>query len=87
LSCVSVGVAVAVIEHHDEINLGRNGYASTSQFIIKGSQDRNSSRAGTWRQEPRVRPWRDVAYCPVHHGYLNLLSYRTQNHQPRDGIT
>jgi hypothetical protein len=24
---------------------------STSQFIIKGSQDRNSRRAETWKQE------------------------------------
>jgi hypothetical protein len=36
--------------------------ASTSQFIIKGSQDGNSGRAGTWRQEPMQRPWRNIAY-------------------------
>ena len=26
-------------------------YTCTSLFIIRGSQDRNSNRAGTWRQE------------------------------------
>jgi hypothetical protein len=30
-----------------------------SLFIIKGSQDRNSHRAGTWRQELMQKPW----YC------------------------
>ena len=27
-----------------------------------GSQDRNLSRAGTWRQELKQKPWRDAAY-------------------------
>lgn len=27
-------------------------YTSISVFIIKGSQDRNSNMAGTWRQYP-----------------------------------
>jgi hypothetical protein len=42
--------------------LGRKGclfvYTSITLFI-RGSQDRNSSRAGTWRQE--LRPWKE--YC------------------------
>ena len=33
-------------------------YTYTSQFTIKGSQNRNSHRAGTWRQELLQRPWR-----------------------------
>jgi hypothetical protein len=37
-------------------------YTSTLLFIIKGSQDRNSHRAGTWRQELIQRPWQVVAY-------------------------
>lgn len=37
-------------------------YTSTSQLIIKGSQDRNLSRVGTWRQELILRPWRVAAY-------------------------
>jgi hypothetical protein len=31
-----------------------SAYTSTSLFITKGSQDRNSSRAGTWSQELEV---------------------------------
>jgi len=62
---LSETVTVAVTKHRDQSNLGRKGflaYASTSQLIIKGSQDRNSSRAGTWRQELMQRPWRGAAY-------------------------
>ena len=31
-------------------------------FIIKGSQNMNSDRAGTWKQELKQRPWRSVDY-------------------------
>jgi hypothetical protein len=62
-------------------------YTSTLLFIIEGSQDRNSSRAGTWRQEMMQRPWKGAAYWLAPHGLLGLLSYRTQDHQPRDGTT
>ena len=33
------------------------------------------------------RPWRDVTYWLASPGLLNLLSYRTQVYQPRDGTT
>ena len=58
-------------------------HASTSQFIIKGSQDRNSSRAEIWRQEPMHKPWRSAVYwlAPM------ACSYRSQDHQLRDGTT
>jgi hypothetical protein len=59
-------------------------YTSTLLFISKGSQDRNSSRAGICRQELMRRPGRDAAYWLAPHDLLSLLSYRSQNHQPRD---
>jgi hypothetical protein len=49
-----------------------SAYTSTLLFITKASQDRNSHRVGTWGQELMQRPWRG-------------LSYRFQDHQPRDG--
>jgi hypothetical protein len=58
-------------------------YASTSDFMIKGSQGRDKNRAGARRQELVQRPWRDAAYWLAPHGLLSLLSYRTQDHQPR----
>jgi hypothetical protein len=33
-----------------------SAYTSTLLFITKGSQDRNSYRAGTWKQEQEQRP-------------------------------
>jgi len=44
-------------------------YASTSQFI-KVSQDRNSGRAGSQRQELMQKPWWSAAYWLGHHGLL-----------------
>jgi hypothetical protein len=38
-------------------------------------------------QELMQRPWRDVPYWLASSGLLSLLSYRTQNYQPRDGTT
>ena len=39
-----------------------SAFISTSQSTMKGSQDRNSNRAGPWRQELMQRPWRGAAY-------------------------
>jgi hypothetical protein len=33
------------------------------------------------------RPWRDVLYWFASPGLLSLVSYRTQDYQPRDGPT
>jgi hypothetical protein len=64
-----------------------SAYTSTWLFITKGSQHRNSHRTGTWRQELMQRPWRGAAYWLASPGLLSLLSYRTQDYQPRDGTT
>jgi hypothetical protein len=49
------------MEHHDPKQRGEGrvylAYISTSLFITEGSQDRNSSKEGTWRQELMQRPW------------------------------
>jgi hypothetical protein len=55
-------------------------YTSISLFAIEGSQDRNSSRAGTQGQELMQRPWRDAASWLASHALLRLLSYRTEDH-------
>jgi hypothetical protein len=39
------------------------------------------------KQELMQRPWRDVTYWLTSPGLLSLLSYRTQDYQPRDGTT
>ena len=56
---------IATTKYQDQRNLEERAYVaytSTSLFIIKGSQDRNSSRADTWRQKLMQRPQRDAAY-------------------------
>jgi hypothetical protein len=54
---------------------------------IKGSQHRNSCGAGAWIQELMQMPWRGAVYCLALHGLISLLSYSTEDHQPRDGTT
>jgi hypothetical protein len=39
------------------------------------------------KQELMQRPWRDVTYWLASPDLLSLLSYRTQDYQPRDGTT
>jgi hypothetical protein len=39
------------------------------------------------KQELMQRQWRNVLYWLASPGLLSLLSYRTQDYQPRDGTT
>jgi hypothetical protein len=50
-------------------------YTVTELFIVDRSQDRNSKRAGTWRQELMQRLWRGAAYWLAPHGFFSLLSF------------
>jgi hypothetical protein len=59
-------------------------YTFIPLFILKGNQDRNSNRAGTWRKELMQRLWRGTDYSLASCSLLRLLSYRTQGHKPRD---
>ena len=45
------------------------------------------NRAKNWRQELMQRPWRGAAYWLAPHGLVSLISYKIQDHQPRDGTT
>jgi hypothetical protein len=51
---------------HEEKQVGEERVYFThsfmSQFIIKRNESRNSSRAGTWKQELMQRPRRGAAY-------------------------
>ena len=59
--------------------------ASASQFISEGSQERTSSRTGTWLERMGGHGGRSLAYWFASPGLLNMLSYRTKDHQPRNG--
>jgi hypothetical protein len=51
---------------------------------LEEEKKRNSNRSGTWKQELMQSSWRGAAYWLASHGFLGLLSYRTQDH-PRNG--
>ena len=59
-----------------------SAYTFILLFITKGSQDRNSHTAGTWRWELIQRLWRSAACWIASPGLLSLLSYRTQDYCP-----
>jgi hypothetical protein len=63
---VFFGVNIAVLKCHDQKQVVEKrvyvAYTSTLYSITEISQGRNSSRAGTWRQELMQRPWRGAAF-------------------------
>jgi hypothetical protein len=59
-----------------------SAYTSTLLLIIEGSQDRNSEQETGAR-----RSWYKSHGGLLLTGLLSLLSYRTQDHQPRDDTT
>jgi hypothetical protein len=79
------------MKHHDQKQVGEErfylAWTSTLLSIFVESQDRNSNRAGIWRQELMQKPQRSAVYWLAPQGLLSLLSYRTEEHQPRGDIT
>ena len=59
-----------------------SAYTSTALFITEGSQNRNSSRAGNWRQELIQQPWKGAAYWLAPHGLLSLLLIKLRTTSP-----
>ena len=84
---VSVRATIAVVKHHDRKQCGEGRVYLAFSSIIKSIEVRNSSRAGTWRQQLMQKPWRGAAYWCAQRSLLSLLSYRTQEDQSRDGTT
>jgi hypothetical protein len=83
--CLSQGL-YSCTKHHDQKQVGEeivySAYTSTLLFTTKGSQDWNSHRVGTWREELMQRPWSGAAYWIASPGLLSLLSllsHRTQD--------
>jgi hypothetical protein len=71
-------VAITVMKHHDESNLERRGFIWPTLPHYNSSlksQDRNSNRARTWRQELMMqRTWRGAAYWLALSSSLSLYS-------------
>jgi hypothetical protein len=62
--CLVLIFIAATVHHNQNASWEGKGffvYASTELFTIKGNQDKNSKRAGSWRQELMSRPQRGAA--------------------------
>ena len=60
-------------------------YTSIALFIIEESRDRNSNKAGTWRQELIQKPWRSATYWLASPWLAQPAFLQNLDHQPRDG--
>lgn len=82
-----VRVTIPVTKHHDQSSLWRKGvfWFTPPHQGRKSGQELKQCRNP--RQELMPRPYRNASYWLAPHGFLNLLSYRTQDHQPRGDPT
>jgi hypothetical protein len=68
--------------------LGRKGFIQlTLPYCCSSPRKSGLELKQIRKQELMQRPWRDVLYWLASPGLLSLLSYRTQDYQPRDGTT
>ena len=68
--------------------LGRKGLFSLHFHIAIDHQRRSGLELKQIRkQELMQRPWRDATYWLASPDLLSLLSFQTQDYQPRDDIT
>jgi hypothetical protein len=76
-------------KHHDQEAVGEERVYSAYTFHIAVHHQQMSGLEfkQVRKQELMQRPWRDVLYWLASSGLLSLLSYRTQDYQPRDGPT
>jgi hypothetical protein len=58
-------------------NLRRKWFVSPYSLpsMIMGRKLRNTSKPGTWNQELKQKPWRNLAYWLALHSLLGLISY------------
>jgi hypothetical protein len=77
---VCIPVQVIMTKKLDEEERVYSPYTSMVLLITKESQDRNSHRAGTCKQELMQRSWRATAYWIASPGLLSLPFYRTQDY-------
>ena len=69
--------------------LGRKGFIQLTfpHCCSSLKEVRTGTQKQVRKQELMQRPWRDVPYWLASSGFPSLLSYRTQDHQPRDSTT
>jgi hypothetical protein len=87
-ACLSQGFYSWTKHHDQEPRWGGKGLFSLHFHIAVHHQRKSGLQLKQVRkQELMQRPWRDVTYWLASLGLLTLLSYRTQDHQSRDGTS
>jgi hypothetical protein len=86
--CLSPGFYSCTKHHDQESSWGGKGLLSLHFHTAVHPQRKSGLELKQVRKQELIqRPWRDVSYWPASPGLLSLLSYRTQDYQPRDGTT
>ena len=66
---VLVRASMAAMKHHDHKQVWRKRFIwltlTQCSLITEGSQNQNSNRAGTWRQERKQRLWMGTGLFPM----------------------
>ena len=75
------------MKHHDQKEGGEERVYLAYTSKPHCSSEKNSSGTVTWMQELMQGPWRAPAYWLALIGLLSMLSYGTQDHQPRGAPT
>lgn len=74
-----VRISIIMIKHHDQSNM-ESEVASSFQLLVHHSgKSGQEHRTGSWRKESCL--------LACYHHLLSLVSYSTQDHQPRSGST
>jgi hypothetical protein len=84
---VRVSIPAQNIMTKKQIGEERVYSAYTSHITVHHQRKSGLELKWVRKQELMQRPWRDVLYWLASPGLLSLLSYRTQDYQPRDGTT
>jgi hypothetical protein len=89
--CALVRISIAAMKTPwPKIKLGKKGLFSLYlQIIVHHWRKSRQELKQNWNMEAGAdaRLWKDAAYSLASSGLLSLLSYRTQDHQPRNGTT
>jgi hypothetical protein len=88
-SGVLIGVSIPAqnIMTKKQIGEERVYSADTSHIAVHHRRKSGLELKQVRKQELMQRPWWDITYWLASPGLLSLLSYRTQDYQPRDGTT
>lgn len=84
---VPVWGSVTVMSSITKGTYGRKGFSRLMVAVYHEGESRQELKAGVWRQVLRQRLWKRAAFNLSLHILCRVLSYCTEGHLPRGGIT